>query len=163
MKKFITIVLVSIITTIAAQAQTTLFTPGDNQIRAGLGFSSGISNTVLPPVFVSYEKGVYAINDKAVIGVGGFAGGYTEKGYSSNYLAWTLCAHVLAHYSITPALDVYAGPFLGYISVGSENVSVGSFARGMMLGGQYFFSDRWGAFLQLGGLATVNLGASYRF
>ena len=163
MKKIITAIIITLISFFAAQAQTTFFNTGDNQIRAGIGFASGMSNTVLPPISLSYERGVYAFNEKACIGVGGFVGTSIEKGYSSNYLAWSLCAQVLAHYSITPSLDVYAGPFLGYISVGAENIAVGSFARGLMLGGQYFFNNRYGAFLQLGGFATINLGVSIRF
>lgn len=126
---------------------------GETQLNAGLGLSSwgvpvyiGLDYGVHPDITVGGELSFRSYNDKyanvkyahSVIGVSG----------NANY-------HFNRILEIPRNWDFYAGPNLGFYIWNSPSDYVGSHTSGLGLGaqvgGRYFFSDKIGINLELGG------------
>lgn len=58
--------------------------------------------------------------------------------------------------SLTDPWDVYAGANLGY-GIGMGNDKDGDLALGLQVGGRWFWNEKWGLYLELGG---GNLGGT---
>ena len=154
-----------------------VFHKGTTAINAGVGLGSYYSGLALPPLSVSLDYGVTGnmINgNNGSISVGGFAG-YAASSFSG----WiadkvTVSYAVLGgrgafHYQFAPKLDTYAGLMLGYNYVNWKTgydasfYSYDSFGYNVFIGARYFFTDKIGAFAELGyGISYTTLGATFR-
>ena len=165
MKKFITTVLCLVLIAVSSFAQKPALQKGSNVIDAGIGFSSGISNISIPPIAVSYEHifVTFGGNDQWGVGAGAFGEVLSQKSFGSNYFGGGISAQGNMHFSPVANLDIYAGLNTGYVKVITDGISVGSTSVGEQIGVRYFFKDGLGAFLQVGGFGTINLGISFKF
>ncbi len=174
MKKFLLCVAAMLGMASMASAQT--FADGDNIISASVGFGGNYG----VPISVAYEKGVYDINEKSAIGVGGFLGyaSYSEKftGGKCSYSDILLAATGSYHFTGVNNFDFYGGLRLGYdISSastkwdsdsysGSYSASASGFVYSVVVGARYYFSESWAAQAEFGfGLALLNVGVAYKF
>ncbi len=178
MKKFLLCVAAMLGMASMASAQT--FADGDNVISASVGFGGNYG----VPISVAYEKGVYDINEKSAIGVGGYLGyaSYSEKftygkySYSDIFIAATGSYH----YTGVSKFDFYGGLRLGYdissaktkwnddsydsLYGGSYSASASGFVYSVVVGARYYFSESWAAQAEFGfGLALLNVGVAYKF
>jgi len=146
------------------------FLKGQQTLHLGIGLGGGIGL----PIGLGYEK---AISDR--IGVGAYAAFATEKesygsgiGWRYNYILAT--AKGSYHFAVKgEKLDPYAGLSLGYniASVKWEgsgsapfSSSAGGFLWGIHVGSRYWFSDKLGAFGELGyGISLLNVGVALKF
>lgn len=165
MKKLIISVLSLVIVSVSSFAQEPALQQGNNFIDAGVGFSTGLSNIALPPIEVSYEHifVTFGVNDQWGVGAGAFGGVFSQKFSGNNMLGGCVCAQGNMHFSPLAKLDIYAGLNIGYVMASSSGVSAGAMTVGGQLGARYFFTDSVGAFLQIGGVGTINLGVSFKF
>ena len=166
MKKFLLGVLALLGTTGLAQAQD-VFGKGDKMINLGLGLGSSFGSLSLPPISASFDYGVAdnLINgDNGSISVGaqvGFAGSkYANIGLFG--------ARGAFHYQFAPKLDTYAGLMLGYNYVNWKTgydasfYSYDSFGYNVFIGARYFFTDKIGAFAELGyGISYTTMGPPF--
>lgn len=155
---------------INANAQDSALAKGDNIISATVGFGSfTVSNIGVPPISISYENIVHEFSDRWNIGVGGFAGFFTQKFSDVNSFGGSVCAQSNVHFCPTVHWDIYAGLGLGLIgasvksATGSTTVSSVGFAYTAMLGARYFFTEKFGVNFQLGGIGIANAGVSFKF
>lgn len=148
------------------------FENGTNVASVNVGFG-----TYGVPVSLSYERGVYDINDAMSIGAGGIIGYGAEsesflggKMKTSNML---IGAQGNYHYTGLDDLDLYAGLILGYNTAsakwdgkGSAPVAAsdGAFLFGARAGARYYFTENFGANAEIGyGIGVLSVGVSYRF
>ena len=178
--------------TVCLTSQAQVFEQGTNLLNLGVGIASpyiasGYSSSV-PPLSLSFEHG---LNEKW--GVGGLLG-YTSAsesadipvGFGSTISAtakasyFIIGARGLYHFKTTDKLDLYGGGMLAYSSV-SASVSIsdpayqqyaGDYSSpassgvvfGAFVGGRYLFSERIGAFAELGyNIAWLNVGVTTKF
>ena len=132
-------------------------------VKVGIGVMSGMNDVAMPPVHISYEKGVWSISEKFTLGVGGFAGMLTTRFIDETSVIWGTCLNGNIHFALLPKLDLYAGYYLGYVSLAEYGFSMGDFSNGFMLGASYFFTSSVGAFVQLGGFGSVSAGVAFSF
>lgn len=165
------------------QLNAQVYTKGQQDLHLGVGLGSTFYGsgyrTVLPPLNVSYEKGI-----TENIGVGAYAGyassRYNYNGFNNYDYHWTynyiiLGARGAYHYDLfkNPKLDTYGGLMLGftiakakfhsndplydeslYSSPGSGGLTWSGF-----LGARYQFKENLGAYAELGyGVSVLNLG-----
>lgn len=165
---------------LSASAQT--YDEGDNLLNIGIGLGSAFrtGTSTLPPFSVSFEHG---FTDKiSAGGILAYMGSKEEVSvftttYTFKYSYIIFGARGSYHFYNTDKLDAYGGAMLGYV-VGNSKVevdgpsgfftpqpaSVGGVAYGFHLGGRYYFSDKMGAFAELGyGLAILNVGITAKF
>lgn len=188
MKKLIILVPLILCFYSILNAQESMFNSGDKAINLGIGIGSfygtGLySNTTIPPVSISFEKGIKdEILEKGVIGVGGYLG-YTS--YSWHYTVGTvdygwrysnivLGARGTFHYPLLDNFDTYLGALLGYNIVSAKSFGTntgiydyspdsGSLVFSGFIGGRYYFSDKFAGFAELGyGIAYLTLGLSIK-
>ena len=156
------------------------FSKGQIDVNAGIGllrtFYSGHS-TAMPPVSVSAE---YGITDK--ISVGGFIGYTSTKDrlwYDANdyarYSFTIIGVRGSYHLNLWDRMDTYAGLMLGYniasVKYDTDNpwldnyaAASSSLAISAYVGGRYRFTEKIGAFAELGyGISVLNLGVSVSF
>lgn len=126
---------------------------GQAQINAGLGFSGwGI------PVYVGFD---YGIHEDITIGAEVSYRSYNETYYGSKY-GFTIIGisgngnyHFNNLLGIDPVWDVYGGLNVGFYIWNSPSGYAGNRASGLglglQIGGRYYFSDRFGVNLELGG------------
>ena len=153
-----------------------VFHKGTTAINAGIGLGSYYSGITIPPLSVSLDYGVAdnLINrNNGSISVGGFAG-YTASSqtygtYKTTFSYITLGGRGAFHYQFAPKLDTYAGLMLGYNYVNWKTgynasfYSYDSFGYNVFIGARYFFTDKIGAFAELGyGISYTTLGATFR-
>ena len=161
----------------ASTAQT--FNKGDKFLNFGIGFGSVYgftgSSSSTPALSGSFEIGVTDKLGIGRIGVGGIIGysGYKYNGggfnYSSNHIL--IGARGAYHFDLdVEKLDLYAGVMLGYNNVsysdnfGGYNPGGSALVGGIFGGCRYFFSDKVGAFGELGySIALLNLGVTIKF
>ena len=165
--------------TVKAQA----FKSGDMVGNLGVGFGwygYGYGATSLPAFSLSLEKVIKDIENVGPLTIGGIVGfKHASYNWQSNY-DWTwndiiIAARGALHYDLfkVPKLDTYAGVALGVrietwsyydftYAKATAHYTHGLFA--IYVGGRYFFSDKFGAFGELGyGLGYLTLGVSYKF
>lgn len=140
---------------------------GGKQINFGTGFSSyGV------PLYFGMDFGVH---DDVTIGFNLSYRSYRERWSGSKYSHAVMGIFGNANYHFNTILqiprdwDVYAGISLGYYVWSLDSGYGGSAASGLGLDGQigarYYFSDRWGVNLELGGgnvSSGGRIGLSYK-
>ena len=155
-----------------------VFHKGTTAINAGIGLGSYYSGITIPPLSVSLDYGVAdnLINgNNGSISVGGFvgyAGGSQTYGtYKSSFSYIALGGRGAFHYQFAPKLDTYAGLMVSYdivsASSNSDYAGVSVATSGinwtLFLGGRYFFTEKIGAFAELGyGFYNLNLGVTFK-
>lgn len=178
MKKNYSLFALLVCFSIATQAQT--FNKKDKFLNFGIGFGSvygftGSSSSV-PALSGSFEIGVTDKIGIGRIGVGGIIG-YSSYKYNTGFSTTFSSNHILIgargayHFDVdVEKLDLYGGVMLGYNSVSySDNLGIfnpgGSALVGGIFGGcRYLFSDKIGAFGELGySIAWLNLGLTVKF
>lgn len=164
MKK--TFLLIAVAFGIAQFAHAQRHAEGDKNLNIGLGLGSQFGGGI--PIGASFELGI-----KENISVGGYAGyaGYKETLPFFGDVKYTyiiLGGRGSYHFDLGPeALDPYAGVMLGY-NVASVDINGVNAGGGLLLGGylgaRYAFSDKMGAFAELGyGIAWLQLGLNVKF
>lgn len=144
-------------------------------VGVGLGFTYGLGNTAVPPIALSAD---YGITEN--IAVGGYLGyaSSTEDilGYEWKYSYTIIGARGTYHLDRSDNLDLYGGALLGYV-VGKVTLesdqelsplftepTVGGVGYSFFVGGRYMFSEKVGAFGELGyGISLLTLGVTAKF
>lgn len=170
------------------KAQESTFNKGDNVINLGIGIGSyygtgTYNSTTVPPISISYERGIVdSVFDKVVIGVGAYLA-YTSYKWNYNYAnydyGWKYSNIVFGakgtfHYPLIEKVDTYAGLLLGYNILSSKSYGSageydyspdsGSLAFSINVGGRYYFSENFSAFIEFGyGISILTLGISTKF
>ena len=149
-------------------------------IGFGLGATFATGSSTIPPLSASFEHGFTdKISAGGLIGYSGskeefaaFGGTWTYK-----YSYIIVGARGSYHFFSTDQIDAYGGAFLGY-NIGNSKVTydgtgnnliqpaaanVGGVAYGLHVGGRYYFSDSFGAFVELGyGISYLTLGVTMK-
>jgi outer membrane immunogenic protein len=173
MKKLNFIIALTLLSASAALGQGTLG-KGGKQLNAGIGFSSWGT-----PVYVGVDFGVHeAITIGPKISYRNRSESYLGYEYSQSLtvISFNGNYHFNKLLNIPGPWDVYAGLTIGYYmwsdvkwnnssfnsSYGGEGSGVGLDAQ---IGGRYFFSDKFGVNLELGGGTGSggNFGITYKF
>ena len=163
-------------------------------IGFGSGYGYGGASTVVPPVHVSYDYIITDEIGPGRIGVGALVGyssgkyefpSYFGSGkYGINTSSFVIGGRGTYHFNFikNDKLDLYAGVMLGY-NVGSAKyyfdssispatqsilsgagVTYGGIVFGGFVGARYFFTEKIGAFVELGySIAYFNLGLTAKF
>lgn len=185
MKKIFVFIMVFICLMTGLKAQNT-FVKGEKVLNLGIGLGStlyagGSYTSRVPPISASFEVGVKdnLFDDKSSLGLGGYLGftgakwQYGDWGFK--YSSVIVGARGVLHYQLIDKLDTYTGLLLGYNIVTAkefgtvyDNYNYKSSSSGLayswFIGGRYFFTDKFGAMLELGyGIAYLNLGVSLKF
>lgn len=170
-----------------SQLNAQMYSKGQQDLHVGVGIGSTFYGsgfrTVLPPINVSYEKGI-----TENIGVGGYAGyassRYNYSGFNDLNYHWTynyiiLGARAAYHYDLfkEPKLDTYGGVMLGFTIANARfhsddpslnedlysSPSSGGFTWSGFLGARYQFKEKLGAYAELGyGISFLNLGLRFK-
>ena len=126
---------------------------GQAQINAGLGFS-----TYGLPVYVGVD---YGIHEDITIG-----GEFSYRSFNQDYVGskyshkiYGFLGNANYHFNnllgIEPKYDVYGGLNIGFYSWSSPNGYKGNgssgLGLGLQIGGRYYFSDKFGINLEVGG------------
>jgi hypothetical protein len=184
MKKFLLIIFAFFFLTISqSTVKAQHFQDGDFVANLGLGFGwygYGYGTTSFPAIILSMEKGVTEVQNVGPLSIGGVV---TYKHANYNYTSvydWTWNDIVVAvrgalYYDLfkVEKLDTYGAAALGlrfeswnhydFAGVKASN----TYTHGLLalyLGARYHFSDRFGAFAEVGyGYGYLNLGLSYKF
>ena len=154
-------------------AQNGAFNIGDKLLNIGIGVNSNYSGG--HPVGASFE---YGITDAISVGlnVDYLSYKYNE---SFKFRAFYFEARANYHFNeilniINDKVDVYAGLAIGYKNfswkdAGVDNILSKTYGSsqywGAQIGGKYYFSDKIGAFLELGKLGSTNarIGVAFKF
>ncbi len=145
---------------------------------SGTGYS-----TTVPPISASLEFGVAdgLAGGKGSFGVAPYIG-YTASKYKYspnvdwgyNYSSTVVGLRGAFHYALASKLDTYLGLMLGYNIVSAKeygangtgivySASSSGFAWDGFLGARYYFTPKFGAFLELGyGIGYGNLGVAIK-
>jgi hypothetical protein len=165
-------------------AQESTFVKGDKVLNLGIGIGSGYYSgsyykTTVPPISASFEVAVKdGVLEKGSIGVGGYVAYAAHKweylGWGWKYTNIIIGARGTFHYPLVNKLDTYTGLVLGYnISNSKEygtptgfdyNATSSGLIYAWVVGGRYYFSDKFAAFAELGvGIVYLNLGVALKF
>lgn len=166
------VLLFTIVLTNEAQAQKFQQGQIDLNLGVGLGATFGTGDIGLP-LSLSLD---YGINDN--ISIGGYVGyaGSNENLPFVGEISYTYLivgARGAYHFDVTENLDTYAGLLLGYniSSVSIENSIAGAperdagggFTYSIFAGARYHFTDKIGAFGEIGyGISVLNLGLTVK-
>ena len=179
MFKKVFLAVLAIVGSISIANAQEVFHKGTTAINAGIGLGSYYNSLSIPPLSVSLDYGVTdnMINgNNGSISVGGFVG-YAASSYSGwiadkvNVSYAILGARGAFHYQFAPKLDTYAGLMVSYdIASASSNsdyagasVATSGINWTLFLGGRYFFTEKIGAFAELGyGFYNLNLGVTFK-
>lgn len=165
------------------QVNAQMYTTGQQDLHLGVGlgttlYGSGY-NSILPPINVSYEKG---ITDN--IGVGGYLGfassrykynGFNNLNYQWRYTYVILGARGAYHYDLfkNPKLDTYGGLMIGFTLARAKfhsddptlndndytAPSAGGVTWSGFVGTRYQIKEKIGVYGELGyGVAWLNVG-----
>lgn len=148
---------------------------GDKNLNIGIGLGSTFADgdISIPPIGASFEVGI-----KDNISVGGYLG-YTATSFGVLGGDWKYSYTIIGargsyHFDVlgNEKIDTYGGLMLGYnvvsVDYGNTGFTTGGAASGisysLYVGGRYAFSDKLGAFAELGyGIAYLQLGANLKF
>jgi hypothetical protein len=161
-----------------AQTASAQYKKGDKLLNIGIGLNSYYSAGT--PIGASLEVGVTdAISVGGMIDYVGTS--YAYAGGSTSFSALYIGARGSYHFNELLNLrskqwDIYGGASLGYRSFSWSDTNIGnglalggSYGSGVFLGihvgTRYYFSDKVGAFLELGGGGSGNarLGVAFKF
>ncbi len=179
MKKAI-FILMAVVIAIAAQAQQFQKSTTTANLGIGLGTALGGLGTARPAISLSVDHGMWDIGGPGVISLGGYVGNtgykYTDLGYTAKWNYTIVGVRGAYHYNgftNVSKLDAYGGVMLGYniakyTSDSGDNSLANSYGSGLgftgFLGGRWFFTDRIGAYAELGyGVSVLNAGLTYKF
>jgi hypothetical protein len=191
MKKLLVLLIaVTLITGFTAKvsAQEKDFEDGTNIIHAGLGLGMAgmYYDTSIPPLTVSFDRGIF-INE-IPLSFGLIAGiaqstysqtvGTEEFNYKYTYFIFGVRGAYHFDFGIEK-FDPYAGITIGYnivkfsadfpagyeaIAELIEDEAISFFLWGFEIGGTYYFTPKLGAYLELGyGVAMIRLGVALKF
>lgn len=185
MKKIVLILLVTVFSLSQLLAQESTFKQGDKVLNLAIGFGGTLYTgtyykTTVPPLSASLEFGVKdGVLDKGSIGVGGYVAYAAHKwdysGWGWKYSNFILGVRGVFHYPLVAKLDTYTGLIIGYnIASSSEfgspvlgynyTASSGGVIYSWVLGGRYYFSDKFAGMLEVGfGITYLNLGVALKF
>jgi hypothetical protein len=159
------------------------FGKGDLVLNLGVGFGNITYGTgygmQVPPVTASLE---FCVSDKLFGDGKGAIGVAPYIGYASwkyEYLGGdSVLTDIIGgvrgnlHYQFSPKLDTYAGLSLGYEYVKWKDDTfgdlygggVGGVYFGFLIGGRYYFSDKFGIMAEAGyGITILNVGVALKF
>ncbi|GGF17459.1 hypothetical protein [Hymenobacter cavernae] len=150
-------------------------------VGLGLGYGYGLSGLhSTPAMSASFEYGIADNLGPGTIGVGGMVGyksyGWKSSGYKGTWSNIIVAARGTYHYDLfeDPKVDTYAGLSLGvrherysdnagtdiYYSKSSSTY----ITSGIFVGGRYFFSDKLGAFGEVGyDMSYLKVGLTAKF
>jgi hypothetical protein len=142
--------------------------------HAGIGIGGGFytGTTTLPPISVSYEKGI--TENISVGGIVGYSASKYDDGFGDEfkYTYLLIGARGNYHFGTTDKFDPYVGVTLGYNIVtfsepggysGLYSASGSELLAGAQIGANYYFSDNAGAFAELGyGIGIINVGLTLK-
>lgn len=158
-------------------SQAQVFQQGTNIINVGIGFGTSLagSGSARPAISASFEHGMWDVGGPGVISLGGYIG---NTGYKYNFggmkQSWNYTiiglrsAYHYNGFTDAPNLDVYGGAMLSYNFVKLSGVlgssaSSGDIGLNAFVGGRYMFSEKFGAFAELGyGISTLNVGVAFK-
>lgn len=142
-------------------------------IGVGIGSSFSAGSLSLPPLSVSVD---YGYSDQ--ISIGGYIGYVASKedfaflNYSWKYTYMIVGVRGAYHLDLVDGIDTYGGILLGYniasvkyegSMTGIPEPKVGGIAYAGFVGGRYHFSEKIGAFAELGyGITFLNLGLTFK-
>ena len=134
---------------------------------------SGLNRSVLPVLYAKYEHGIM---DE--VGIGGqvaITGGSYKYGNNDKIKIFAFHMAVLGYYhfnKLIPVkdLDVYAGAGLGFRARSASGDTNGydysetTVTVPVKVGGRYFFTDAFGAYLEVGwdDMSDANIGVTFR-
>lgn len=153
---------------LTSQAQE--YKKGDNLLNLGIGLGGGFGT----PIGLSFEHG---FTDKISAGaMVTYSSKTTPIGFGAGDFKYTyIIAGARASYHFdfgVKGLDPYAGAMLGYnvatatapSGYGGTIAAAGGFIWGGHAGARYFFSEKIGAFAEVGyGAANLTIGAAFKF
>lgn len=158
------------------------FQKGTTVVNAGIGLGTALGGLgkARPAISLSLDRGVWPVGGPGVISLGGYLGNtgykYSSGGYTAKWNYFIVGARGAYHYngfSSVPKLDVYGGAMLGYniVNYSSDGNDVdisNSYRSGIgfsgFLGGRWFFTERIGAYAELGyGVSVLNAGLAIKF
>lgn len=158
------------------------FQKGTTVVNAGIGLGTALGGLgkARPAISLSLDRGVWPVGGPGVISLGGYLGNtgykYSSGGYTAKWNYFIVGARGAYHYngfSSVPELDVYGGAMLGYniVNYSSDGNDVdisNSYGSGIgfsgFLGGRWFFTERIGAYAELGyGVSVLNAGLAIKF
>ena len=179
MKKVIFVIAVLLVT-VTAQGQQ--FNKGTTAINVGLGLGTALGGLgkARPAISASVDRGVWGVGGPGVVSLGGYLGNtgykYSDGGYDAKWNYFIVGARGAYHYNgltTVPKLDVYGGVMLAYNIVsysadGDGMTDSNSYGSGMgfsgFVGGRWLFSERVGAYAELGyGVSVLNVGVTFLF
>ena len=155
---------------VQVSAQIPSFANDDKVLGLGIGLfggDAGFRNTYwssTPYITGYFEKCVKdnLFDEKSSLGIGGTIGykqnKYEISGWGWKYTYFLVGARGTLHYAFVDKLDTYAGLMLGYrISTSKEIGSAvgdasnyGGFTSDFFVCGRYYFTEKFGVFLELG-------------
>jgi Outer membrane protein beta-barrel domain len=168
---------VALLLSLSQASQAQVFNKGDIALNVGIGLGSvygysGFSSSV-PPLSASLEVG---ITDKIGIGRFGVGGILGYSSYKFSTFNSVTSSHILIggrglyHFDFdVEKLDLYAGIMLGYNIISYSDNATGVFSGSGVVGGvfggaRYMFSEKIGAFGELGySIAWLNIGITAKF
>lgn len=174
MKKLILLLTAFILTPALILAQDSNEVPptfrgeGAIDINAGLGLGTTLTGTGIP---FNASLG-YGINEN--ISVGGYLGfAQTNEDFLGGTWTYTnliIGARGAYHYPLVEDIDTYGGLMLGYNIAsaswdgpGNPSASVGGLSYSAFVGGRYHFTEKVGAFAELGyGIAYLQFGVTLK-
>lgn len=166
-------------------SQDPMFIKDEKVINLGIGigstlYSGSFYTGTVPPVSASFEMGVVdeVIDDKGVIGVGGYVG-YSSYKYKYSDWGWRYSNFIIGgrgtfHYPLIDKLDTYTGLLAGVEILSTREfgdpiagVNVNSANGGLVwswyVGGRYYFSEKFAAMAELGyGITYLNIGIALK-
>lgn len=179
-KSKIILALALLLATGTMQAQA--FANGTTTANAGIGLGTALGGLgdARPALSVSLDHGLWDLGGPGVISLGGYLGNtgykYHIGGDTHKWNYFVLGTRGAYHFNGIEnhprELDLYVGAMLAYNHVGYSSSGgdgfVDNYGSGIglsgFLGGRWFFSDRFGAYAELGyGVSVLNLGATYKF
>ncbi|MTI86557.1 MAG: hypothetical protein FH748_01165 [Balneolaceae bacterium] len=162
------LIILSAILLIPAAATAQYAGEGSLDINAGIGLASNLTGSGMP-FGLSVD---YGINENVTIG--GY-GGYASTSENFGVGEWEYTHLIIGgrgtyHKEMVENIDTYGGLLLGYNvasaewkGTGTANASVGGFTYSFFAGGRYHFTEKIGAYLELGyGISVIQTGLTVR-
>lgn len=181
MKKTFIMLLTMVFTLTYTESQAQAFNEGSTALNAGIGIGTALGGygKANPAFSISLDRGMWEIGGPGIISLGGYAGTtgykYSGEGYSAKWNYLVIGVRGAYHYNgfDAPELDLYGGLMLAYNAVSyksdlGEDYFGKSYGSGIgfsgFLGARWFFSEKFGAFAELGyGVSVLNVGVSLKF